>query len=158
MSDDLISAQAAEITSLLSGLNRRLSTPGENDPTAELPLAQLRVCNMLRDNPRTMSSLSRELGISLSAITQITDRLERADLVERVPEEEDRRVKLLQLTAHGEVVMRKRREARICRMRQALQQLTPQVRCEVVKAFELLLDAGTATDPRLAGDVILVEE
>ena len=45
---------------------------------AELPLAQLRVCGMLYDGPHPMSVLSRELGVSLSAMTQIADRLERA--------------------------------------------------------------------------------
>ena len=45
-----------------------------------------------------MSSLGRELGVSLSAITQIADRLERAGLVTRVAKGGDRRVRRLELT------------------------------------------------------------
>ena len=64
-----------------------------------------------------MSALSRELGVSLSALTQIADRLERARLVKRTAAEDDRRVRCLQLTARGEKMMRSCREARVARAR-----------------------------------------
>ena len=54
---------------------------------AELPLAQLRVCGVLCDGPRPMSAVSRELGVSLSAMTQIADRLERAGSSNASPRE-----------------------------------------------------------------------
>ena len=49
-----------------------------------------------------MSALSREFGVSLSAMTRIADRLERARLVKRVAEGGDRRIRHLQLTPRGE--------------------------------------------------------
>ena len=55
-----------------------------DDQVSELTLAQLRVCGTLFHGPRPMSALSRELGVSQSAMTQIADRLERARLVQRI--------------------------------------------------------------------------
>jgi len=59
------------------------SDAGLNDPAVELPLAQLKVCSLLYGGPLSMSAWA-ELGVSLSAMTQIADRLERARLVKRV--------------------------------------------------------------------------
>ena len=79
---------AESLTGLIPRLARGLSTQGnltprEKDLADELPLAQLRVCAVLSEGPRAMSVLGRELGVSLSALTQIADRLERARLVKR---------------------------------------------------------------------------
>ncbi|MEA2333202.1 MAG: hypothetical protein QOH58_3340 [Thermoleophilaceae bacterium] len=49
-----------------------------------------------------MSSLAGKLFCDNSNVTGIVDRLEARDLVERRPAENDRRVKLLVLTAEGE--------------------------------------------------------
>jgi len=68
--------QARAITACLPAVMRQLFT-FEDDPIEELPLAQLRICSLLYGEPRSMSALSRELGVSLSAITQVADRLER---------------------------------------------------------------------------------
>ena len=61
-------------------------------------------------------------------MTQIADRLERARLVKRVAEGNDRRVRCLQLTARGEKMMRKRREARVLRTLAVLEHLAAQQR------------------------------
>src|SRR5436190_11096387 len=73
--DTVVHDQARELTSLFVSLTRQLFVL--DDFVAEMPLRQLRVCVLLYDEPRSMSVLSRELGVSLSAMTQIADRLER---------------------------------------------------------------------------------
>ena len=93
MSDEVIAEQAAAIVAALPKLMRQLFTLDVDDPVLELPVAQLRVCSILHEGPRTMSALSRELGISVSATCQPADRLERANMVERVAQTQDRRVK-----------------------------------------------------------------
>ena len=92
--------QAKTIASLLFALVRRLAV-ADHDPVGDLPLAQLRVCGILHGGPRPMSALSRDLSVSLSALTQIADRLERADLVQRVAEGSDRRAAQSALDAAG---------------------------------------------------------
>lgn len=117
----------------------------------QLPVAQLRVCGELYHAPRPMSVLSQELGVSLSAMTQIADRLERAGLVRRVAERSDRRVKQLRLTAQGKKMMQRREEARARRMAVALACLAPDARCRVQAALEELVAAAVATSPHAIG-------
>jgi DNA-binding MarR family transcriptional regulator len=142
VADTVIVEEAAAITSMLGRLMRRLSTLEDNDPAMYLPAAQLRVCAILLDGSLTMSALSREMRTSLSAVTQIADRLERAGMVERVHEEYDRRVKSLQLTERGVEVMRSRRERRTRRMVEVLERLSPESRARVRDALQALIDAG----------------
>ena len=119
-------------------------TSSAKDPADDLPLAQLRLCGILSEGPRPMSALSRALGVSLSALTQIADRLERARLVKRVAEGNDRRVRCLQLTARGEKMMRKRREARVLRTLAVLEHLSAPQREAVRASLEILVDACSA--------------
>ncbi len=93
-----------------------------------------------------MSELSRELGVSLSAMTQIADRLERARLVQRITSGEDRRVKLLRLTERGEEIMRKRDVVHTQRVLDVLGKLTPGSREHILAALELFLTACNGTD------------
>src|SRR5207245_7427659 len=96
MSEDTLLTQAASLESLLPKLMRRLFTLDPSHPANELPVAQLRVCTILQSGPRTVSAIGEELRISVSAATQIADRLERSGLVERVAEPDDRRMKKVQ--------------------------------------------------------------
>ena len=58
--------QVQTVVTLLFELLRQLAAGADEDPSVELPLAQLRVCRVLYQGPRPMSPLSRELGVSLS--------------------------------------------------------------------------------------------
>lgn len=148
MADDLLIEQASAIASMLPRLMRRFTTLSDGDPSMELPIAQLRLCSTLRGGSRTMSCLARELGISLSAVTQMADRLERSGLIERVPEADDRRVKSLRLTAHGEDLIRARREKRVARITETIERLSPESRQQVLDVLRLLLEAA----PEVAQD------
>ena len=91
-----------------------------------------------------MSEISREIGTSLSAVTQIADRLERADLIKRVPRGDNRRVRCLQLTEQGEKMMHAHEAIRIECMSRVLAQLSPGERQTVIAPFELLGRASAA--------------
>ena len=132
--------EAVALASALLALMRRLFTV-DNDLAADLPLAQLRVCVSLHDGPLPMSALSRELGVTLSAMTQIADRLERANLVSRVAEEKDRRVRCLQLTPRAEKIMRRHEDSRIRSVSAVLSRLSPDERKAIVAAVETLMKA-----------------
>jgi DNA-binding MarR family transcriptional regulator len=136
--------QSRAMVTLLMALTRQLFAPDDR-MVAELPLAQLRVCAVLYGGPRSMSALSRELSVSLSALTQIADRLERARLVIRVAGDNDRRSKCLQLTPRGIKIMRRREESRLQRGRAVLGHLSPQARSRVLGSLETLVQASTAS-------------
>ena len=104
MTDDL-KAQAKLVVKAMPRVMRHLFALDEDDPASKLSVAQLRVCAVLAEGPLPMSNLSRDLGMSLSAMTQIADRLERSGFVQRVRDEDDRRVRVLQLTPSAERVM-----------------------------------------------------
>lgn len=154
MADDLLIEQASTIASMLPKLMRRFSALSEGDPAMELPIAQLRLCSHLHDGSRAMSCLARELGISLSAVTQIADRLERAGLIERIPEVDDRRVKTLRLTPHGEHLIRARRESRTKRILETIERLSAEGREAVLNALNLLLSASPSSAMDTEEDVI----
>jgi len=152
-----LSTQATTAASLLLVLTRELfSSDGSPHATLaeQMPLAQLRVCGILYRGPRPMSTLSRELGVSLSAMTQIADRLERARLVKRVADAADRRIRCLQLTERGQKLMQSREEVRNRRVRSVLEQLSPEARSEVLAALETLGEALAAA--RGEGEAMLV--
>ncbi|HZO88327.1 MAG TPA: MarR family transcriptional regulator [Chthonomonadaceae bacterium] len=152
MTHDTLQEQAAQLECLLPKLMRRLFTLEPDHPVTELSLAQLRVCTILQAGPRTLSAIGVELGISVSAITQIADRLERAGLVERVAGKDDRRTRLLQLTAHGAELMRSRRQARVRHAAEALEQLSPEKRETVLRALEALLEAAQQIAPEIPAE------
>jgi DNA-binding MarR family transcriptional regulator len=137
-------AEARTIASLLPAIMRQLFAVHDH-LAKELPLAQLRVCGMLYDGPRPMSVLSRELGVSLSAMTQIADRLERARMVRRVSPGDDRRIRCLQLTPRGKKTLRLREDDRVRRVSVVLQHLSPKSREKVLATLQTLIRACVAT-------------
>jgi DNA-binding MarR family transcriptional regulator len=152
--DNDLREQAAALECLLPKLMRTLFTLEPGHPVSELPLAQLRVCTILQAGPRTMSSISEELRISVSAITQIADRLEKSGLVERLTEADDRRMRRLQLTVSGAELMRARRQTRIERAAQALEALPAEVREKVIAGLEALVEASRVTAPHLDKELV----
>jgi DNA-binding MarR family transcriptional regulator len=133
-------AEAKMIAALLPAIMRQLFTVDDH-LAAELPLAQLRVCVILNDGPHPMSALGRELGVSLSAMTQIADRLERAKMVKRVFQGNDRRVRCLQLTPHGKQIMQHREAGRVERVSAVLRHLPANSRSKVLATLESLTRA-----------------
>ena len=142
-----LNEQATQLEDVLPRILRRLFTLQPDHPVAEMPVAQLRTCSVLRSGPRSMSILSEEMGISVSAMTQIADRMERTGLVERVIGQEDRRQKMLQLTPYGNEIMQARHELRVSRAEAALQTLQPEEREATLQMLHSLLAAVYATAP-----------
>jgi DNA-binding MarR family transcriptional regulator len=136
--------EAERFDELLHAFLRQMIAGGDEseDMVKELPLAQLRLCHALGKSPRSMSELSRELGTSLSAITQIADRLERAGLVQRMARDDDRRIRCLCLTDHGQQMMRKHGECRVRRMQRVLERLGPDERQSAAATLAMMLEAA----------------
>src|ERR1051325_595362 len=135
INDPTLIEEAAQLECLLPQLMRRLFTLDPSNPVTEMPVAQLRACAMLQGGPRAISSISEEIGISPSAVTQIADRLEKSGLVERGAEPDDRRMRNLQLTPYGDFLMKSRREQRVRRVAEALDALGFEERRDIVRAL-----------------------
>jgi len=116
----------------------------------DLTMPQLKVVLLLYLNgAMRMSDIASSLGVTLATATGVVDRLVERDTVLRDTDPNDRRVVLCRLSEKGEdltgVLWRSARE----RARQLLAAMsTP--RLEMLnEALEALLQAGTATKPRL---------
>ena len=88
----------------------------------ELPTSQGHLLMCLQE-PRAMSELARSMGFDASHITLIVDRLEERGLVERRPDEHDRRVKRIAITGRG-VEVREEIRSRLFETLPPLSQLT----------------------------------
>jgi DNA-binding MarR family transcriptional regulator len=131
--------QARQLDSIFKALARKVLV--DDDPADEMPLRQLRVCAALFEGSRSMTELSRELGVSQSAITQIADRLQGAGMVTRSPAGDDRRVRSLQLTTRAKNILRLREQRRILRVMEILKAMSADARNGVLAALSALGEA-----------------
>lgn len=93
--------QADEITWRLLDLFRRMQE-GFEKAAADVGLSAAEAGALRRlEHPVSMRSVADALHCDASYVTVLTDRLESLGLVERVPDEKDRRVKHLVLTEKG---------------------------------------------------------
>ena len=151
-------AQAVRIEEIIPAVARYLFTNDPSHPLADMPVAQLRLCLFLLDSALcpTISQTAEELRISVSATTQLADRLERAGLVERLSgiearnattnkKERDRRARYLRLTAQGYEWMLSRRELRQISACAVLERIPEAVRQRLLEGLELLLETSRPT-------------
>jgi DNA-binding MarR family transcriptional regulator len=157
-SDELLNQQAVALHAALRRVMRGLSTLNPEDLSGRLTVPQLRLCNLLSEGPLAMSAIGRELGITLSAVTQIADRLERSQLVQRLAGEDDRRVRLLQLTTLGEEMVRQRDERRQQRACAVLMSLQPAEREAILAAVLQLAEASRRGDDETLDDPSLAQQ
>lgn len=114
------------------------------DFTLDLPLRQLEICLALAKGRLAMSEIARRLRISLSALTQIADRLERGGMVERVFNESDRRVRFLQLTAKAKMLMEAHQETQLSRMASCLELLSNTESTQLLASLQKLVSVATS--------------
>lgn len=126
---------------MLPRVTRILFRHGTSDPLGHLSVAQLRMVRLLAAQSRIASDISVELGMTASAVSQATQRLERMGLVQRHTDPQDRRVKRLALSPSGAALMLARQEMRVERARQALEGLPDTHRRRLIVSLEELLSA-----------------
>lgn len=133
---------AVRVEGLLPRVLRALFKPDPLDPLAELPVGQMRMMRLLMMKTWTPSNLGEELGLSVSAVTQMANRLDSIGYVARVEDPVDRRVKHLTLTLLGRDLMSRRQKQRVHRLERVLSHISESRQTELVDMLESLLDAG----------------
>lgn len=101
--DDARQAVVAEIGSAMQRYQR--SVQAFDDAVGRrlgLGPADLRCLDWLADGPKTAGELARGTGLRAAATTALLDRLERRGLIERLPDEADRRRVLVRMTPTAE--------------------------------------------------------
>ena len=130
-------SQAEAVHAALRTLLRSLFSV--DDTTMDLPLRQIKVCLALYRKSRSMSEIGRELGLSPSAVTQVSDRLVRRGLIERTFPDDDRRVRKLRLTRKGHKLMRAREQKQLGRIADALDTLSNDEFHQIMTGFGILI-------------------
>lgn len=84
-----------------------------------------------REGPVRLTTLAAREGISQPSMTQLIQRLERAGLVTRLPDPDDGRAALIDITDAGRTLLDERRRQRRQRLTTLLATLTPEEQCEL---------------------------
>jgi DNA-binding MarR family transcriptional regulator len=107
----------------------------------ELTIPQAQALRLLRRGPLCTGELAAELRISAPAVTQLTDRLTRKQLIERRTSDGDRRSVLVTLTDKGRRAVDRFRERRADIFSGALSRLEEGDRAHIVVALGKLIAA-----------------
>jgi DNA-binding MarR family transcriptional regulator len=132
----LHAAETGAVHAALRTIVRQLF--GVDDSMLDLPLRQFKVCLALYGESHSMSEIGRELSLSPSAVTQVSDRLERRGLIERVFLDEDRRVRKLRLTEKGQQLVRLREQKQLGKIADVLESLESDELRKAIAGLEIL--------------------
>ena len=89
----------------------------------------------------TMGELSTELGIPLSSATRIVDGLVSANFIERIPDESDRRVVRVQMTATGREIYQSAMDFNKQRIVHMLSKFTVEEQTQLLYLMNKLFDS-----------------
>jgi len=92
--------------------------------------------------PCGMSEISERFDISAAAASQLVDKLVHAGYLERTEDPNDRRAKLLALSAKGEELIQQGTEERYRWMDDLTSKLSTEERAKVVEALNILTEAA----------------
>ena len=112
-------------------------------PDSHLSMSQMKVLMLLAvGGERRMSDLAPQLGISLSTLSSLVERLVEADLAQRGEDPRDRRSVLVSLTSEGRALLDRFQELGGEQLRELLSQLSEQELATVNQAIEVLVAAA----------------
>jgi len=121
--DELIQLIIEEMREVIAYLHRRSPPPLD---ALDLSMAQLKVLFTVScRGPLTISEVAERLGISLPTASHLVDRVVQLGLVARREDERDRRRTLVELTEHGEALLRQLRQGNEQPWRELLCELSP---------------------------------
>ena len=107
---------------------------------ADLTMSQAQALRLLANAPLSTGALAGKLGISAPAVSQLTDRLIRKQLIERRAAERDRRSVTVELSVTGRRLVDGFRRRRNEAFEHALLQLSNADRDEVIGALAKMAD------------------
>jgi DNA-binding MarR family transcriptional regulator len=93
---------------------------------------------LVLDGPLSVSQLAGELGLSLSTTSLMVGELNRAGLVERAEDQEDRRRTIVRLNESLRQQLQPHVQQRLAPFRRTLQRLSPQARADFLEGWRIL--------------------
>jgi DNA-binding MarR family transcriptional regulator len=116
----------------------------------ELTYSQAQVLYYVKQHPGCrMGEVAKAFEVTVSAITQIVDRLEQKKCLSRGTDPADRRVYTLELTPTGQALVVELHALQIDSLETVLQRMSARDRMRVTKGLEILLAAASGAEPSL---------
>lgn len=123
-----------------------------------LPMSQFRCLMDVHHNRGSkMADVAASLGIGVSALSQLVDRLVKRGLVERTPDAGDRRIVRLQPSAAADAILKRHFEAIGQRMSATAEKLGPGSLPDVIEGLRLLAVAAEAVELETTDEAPLSE-
>ncbi len=102
------------------------------------------LCRLADEGPQRLGMLATAFGLDPSTITRQVQALERAGLVRRHPDEEDRRASILDLSEEGQVALERTRSFRRGRLEEVLSDWPSDDRTEFARLLVKVNDSIAA--------------
>jgi DNA-binding MarR family transcriptional regulator len=123
-----------------------------NAAELELTYAQAQVLFYIAQHPGCyMGQVAKTFNVTLSAITQIVDRLVQKRFLTRVSNPTDRRVSILELTTEGKTLVQELEKLQVEVLEPVLQRLSARDRDHLIKGLEKFVAAVADGLPKETG-------
>lgn len=136
-----IAIDAWSLTDAITRLRRVLRVAVRSEqPWEALPMAQVEILQRLREEPRLrVRDLAERHRLAANTVSTLVQQLVEADLVERVPDRDDRRAVVLTITAEGRTALEEWSAAHERRIEAALAGLPERERQRIARVVPALL-------------------
>ena len=151
---------ARALASFVPRLARNIAVALQEEPSLQLSLRQLRILERLAERPHRTSELAVHSMVSQPTATAAVAPLEVRGLVRRLPDPEDRRAYLVELTADGSTLLRDAHERIQQRLLTIVGEVSPGEAADVERLGTSLIDgmerarADRATRTRAAAALL----
>ena len=143
MENRIIDSILDSMAQVLPLFHRKLLRMDLGGISGDLSRLHFGIMEMLSERDMTVTELARMTNMSKSQMTAAIDKLVKLDVLERHPDEKDRRVINIVLTEHGRILLREVRRKIKQSIRKALSSLTPEELAEMSAALKTLREIGT---------------
>ena len=137
--DDILDSMAQ----VLPLFHRKLLRMDLGGVSGDLSRLHFGIMEILSEKNMTVTELARMTNMSKPQMTAAIDKLVKLDVLERHPDEKDRRVINIVLTEHGRILLREVRRKIKQNMGKILSNLTPEELSEMSAALKTLKEIGT---------------
>ena len=143
MENRIIDSILDSMAQVLPLFHRKLLRMDLGGISGDLSRLHFGIMEILSDRDMTVTELARMTNMSKSQMTAAIDKLVKLDVLERHPDEKDRRVINIVLTEHGRILLREVRRKIKQSIRKTLSNLTPEELAEMSAALKTLREIGT---------------
>ncbi|GGN46022.1 DNA-binding MarR family transcriptional regulator [Actinoplanes campanulatus] len=142
-------SRGSQLLPVLSRLGRLLREIEGPDYPSSVATAVLR--KLTDEGPGRVTDLARLTRVSQPGMTQLIGRLEKADLVRRVPDPDDRRGVLVEVTEAGRKLLNRTYVHYAAVLDEMFEQLSPDDSDAVIRALPALARLAQAGEERRSG-------